>query len=285
MSFGKLANVAIFFAAASIAAIFFAVAAVSAANPSNGLPLSGDEIRFEPESRRITTDVYDYLPSTSNPFVFQRINFGGQTAVDSGGLDLYFKPKNFFDIHLDETDLTGHVKQTAVESGSVLLDMNFLLRFLFFKIDVDVSTAALFRREQATMPLIFKVPLDSRRILIPGSGALYSWHERTAKITDSAKACNVTACYFSFSGDLPTAAGSAVQRRFKVQMEVPQNLVAQGFAPELIHDHRDLAATKGWPVVRESNTPRTGIYFEVSGLGKGQYQITYNIGLHAADGG
>lgn len=266
-----------------LGACFLAAASVSAAKPFNSLPSSGDEIRFEPESRRITTDVYDYLPSTSNPFVFQRIDFGGKTAVDSGGLDLFFKPKNFFDIHLDETDLTGHVKQTAVESGSVLLDMNFLLRFLFFKIDVDVSTAAVFRREQATMPLIFKVPLDSKRLLIPGSGALYSWNEQSARITNSAKDCNATSCAFSFSGDLPTAAGNPAQRRFIVQIKIPQNLVVQGFVPELIHDHRELAASKGWPVVRESNKARTGIYFEVSGLGKGQYQIDYNIGLQATD--
>lgn len=265
------------------AAICFAVASVSAAKTLNSLPLSADEIRFEPESRRITTDVYDYLPSTINPFVFQRIDFSGKTAVDSGGLDLFFKPKNFFDIHLDETDLTGHVKQTAVESGSVLLDMNFLLRFLFFKIDVDVSTAAVFRRENAAMPLTFKVPLDSKRLLIPGSGALYSWNERTARITTSAKDCSATSCSFSFSGDLPTAAGESTQKRFMVRMEIPQNLVAQGFVPELIHDHRELAASKGWPVVRGSNTARTGIYFEVSGLGKGQYQIDYNIGLQAPD--
>ena len=262
---------------------FLAATSVSAAKPLNGLPQSGDEIRFEPEFRRITTDVYDYLPSTSNPFVFQRINFGGETAVDSGGLDLFFKPKNFFDIHLDETDLTGHVKQTAVESGSVLLDMNFLLRFLFFKIDVDVSTAAVFRREQATMPLIFKVPLDSKRLLIPGSGALYSWNEQSARITNSAKDCNASSCDFSFSGDLPTAVGNPAPRRFIVQIKIPQKLVVQGFVPELIHDHRELAASKGWPVVRESNKARTGIYFEVSGLGKGQYQIDYNIGLQAPD--
>lgn len=266
-----------------LGACFLAAASVSTAKPLKGLPQSGDEIRFEPESRRITTDVYDYLPSTSNPFVFQRINFGGETAVDSGGLDLFFKPKNFFDIHLDETDLTGHVKQTAVESGSVLLDMNFLLRFLFFKIDVDVSTAAVFRREQATMPLIFKVPLDSKPLLIPGSGALYSWNERTARITDSAKDCSATSCTFSFSGDLPTTSGNPAQKRFMVQMEIPQHLITQGFVPELIQDHRELAASKGWPVVRESNKARTGIYFELSGLSKGRYQINYNIGLKAPD--
>lgn len=263
-------------------AVFFAAPAffgTTATDCMAGLPAPSDEIHFEPESRRITTAVYDYLPSTSNPFVFQRIDFAGTTAVDSGGLDLYFKPKQFFNIHLDETDLTGHVKQTAVESGSVLLDMDFLLRFLFFKIDVNVSTAAVFKRERATMPLLFKVPVNSKSLLMPGSGAFYSWSERSARITESAKKCRESGCLFSYSGELPPASGTAIPQQFLVRMDVPQNLVLQGFVPELVHDHRDLAATKGWPVVRNANAPRTGIYFELSGLDKGNYQIQYDIGL------
>lgn len=258
-----------------------------AANTTPPTPVPGtDQIRFEPESRRITTDVYDYLPTAVNPFVFQRIEFNGIAAVENAGLDLYFKPKGFFNIHLDESDLPGRIRQTAIETGRVLLDMDFLLRFLFFRIDVDVSTSAAFSRERASMPLTFKVPVNSRAILREGSGALYSWDEKSARISHMDKDCRKSGCQFVFSGEISgTQPGdvkkSMIRDLFAVRMAVPESLVAQGFFPQLVRDHRELATTRGWPVFRGDKAPRTGIYFELSGLGKGEYTVAYDIGILA----
>jgi hypothetical protein len=257
-------------------------------------PLS-DQVRFDPDSRRVTTDVYDYIPAPVNPFVFQRIDFNGAVAVEDAGLDLFFKPKNFFDIHLDETDLTGRVRQAAVDGGQVFLDLDFLLRFLFFRIDVDVSTAAVFSRDRASMPLTFKVPVNSKALLMAGSGAFYSWSERSARITDQGTTCSDRSCTYLFTGKLLTDktkadnSESGKSPRFAVRMSVGRDLVAQGFVPELIRDHRVLTTSRGWPATRErwggrggSQHPdavRTGIYFELSGLGKGTYRVDYDIGL------
>jgi hypothetical protein len=248
-------------------------------------PLS-DQVRFDPDTRRVTTDVYDYIPAPVNPFVFQRIDFNGSAAVEDAGLDLFFKPKNFFDIHLDETDLTGRVRQAAVDGGQVFLDLDFLLRFLFFRIDVDVSTAAVFSRDRVSMPLTFKVPVNSKALLMAGSGAFYSWSERSARITDQRTTCSDRSCTYLFTGNVVPDSKS---RRFAVRMSVGRDLVSQGFVPELIRDHRVLTTSRGWPATRErwggrggSQPPdavRTGIYFELSGLGKGTYRVDYDIGL------
>ena len=257
------------------------LSSTTAAIPSLAALPNKDQVLFEPESRRITTDVYEYLPSASNPFVFERIKFAGTTVVESGGLDLFFKSKNFFNIHLDESDLVGQVKRTAIEIGKVYLDMQFLLQFLFFKFDVNVSADAVFHRKGASMPLTFKVPVDSSSLLLPGSGALYSWTERSAHITGSTKDCpgSAASCVFTFTGELPRTSGAVSTPEFSVRMKIPQKLILQGFVPQLVRDHRDLASAKGWPIVRGDATPRTGIYFEVSGLAKGTYTIDYEIRL------
>ena len=240
---------------------------------------SGDVVRFDAGSRRVTTDVYDYIPTAANPFVFQRIDFHGATAVEDAGLDLFFKPKKFFNIHLDESDLPGRVKQTAVDSGRVLLDMDFLLRFLFFRLNVDVSTAAVFNRDNASMPLTFKVPVNSRSLLMQGSGAFYSWKEKNARITDTTRNCSDKGCSYVFTGNL----GPDRSSKFAVRMEIGRELVSQGFVPELVRDHRALAGDRGWPLLRgrtgNDSGPRTGIYFELSGLAAGVYRIDYDIGL------
>ena len=273
-----------------VAAMCLALAASGARG--GGQPPAGDVIHFDPGSRRVTTDVYDYVPSPANPFLFQRIDFHGATAVEDAALDLFLQPRNFFNIHLDESNLPGRVRQSALDSGRVLLDMDFLLRFLFFRIDADVSTAAVFNRDNASLPLTFKVPVDSRSVLMPGSGAFYSWKEKNARITDSSKNCSERGCAYVFSGEIGSGGGS----RFAVRMDIGHDLVSQGFVPELVRDQRVLATGRGWPLLsgRGRNGPaswqggaeaRTGIYFELSGLAAGVYRVDYNIGLLPAPKG
>lgn len=205
--------------------------------------------------------------------------------------------KNFFTMVFDPRDF--HVKELSNQQGQagVYSQLNFLLKALGLKLDLDLVTEVFFHPEGLYTPMILHMPLDAKKYLKKGSGVIYSWTTEPGfrwrqgqpgvpSLARPQSAAEVVAkycrsrCYFSIQGTI-TAPGASGVRDIYLHFRLPRYLVAKGFYPVYFADGQKLQqslaldtttsppSSKGKP---SSRTPRSGFYFEAVGLARGSHR-------------
>lgn len=136
--------------------------------------------------------------------------------------------------------------------------------------------------------MLLNVPVDARAYLHPGSGILYSWalspEARAARhriemptldqpgvrlgptvIADSGlKYCQGSTCSYRYIVDLNG-------QRLSMEIDINRDLVQKGFFPIYVDDTYTSREELGWQGEGVEVPGRSGMYFEVSGLPKGEH--------------
>lgn len=201
--------------------------------------------------------------------------------------------KNFFTMTFDNNDF--HVKELSTQRGpvGVYSQLNFLLRVLGMKLDMDLVTDVYFYPEGMYTPMILHMPIDAKKYLKRGSGIIYSWQQQSGfrwepgrlageagvpgliSLKDTAgvlaKYCQ-SSCYFSIRGQ-----AQAGGRHIHLHFRLPRYLVAKGFYPVYFDDDAKLAKALGLkvataPTHKPGEGRRTGFFFEAFDLRKGSHR-------------
>jgi hypothetical protein len=210
---------------------------------------------------------------------------------------MHFDVKGFPNFDFDKNHIESYVQASNAGELGIATSIDFFLRFLFFKINLKMTTLAAFYGDSANIPMVVDVPVKAPRFLNPGSGLLYSWDIQSARVDFSHPDTRFPAvsasvikaggeafrqiglqyctdpkserCTFRFLGqirDLP----------FVMDIYVPRIMVENSFFPVWVGDPAEFRKELGWRPTPVSPDV-AGVYFENSGLPKGRYQLDYWI--------
>jgi hypothetical protein len=199
--------------------------------------------------------------------------------------------KNFFTMDFTNADVESYVNNIDLGSTGMVASIDFFMRILFFKVNLKMSTTAGFYADSAHIPTTIDVPLDATALLNNGSGMLYSWTGQGAKIDQSAPAetmpnanppliqkgwealadagkayCKGKACLFRLRGTVG-------DERFGLDVNLPRVVVDSGFYPQWVGNVAEFKKRMGWDDEPADGPHQIGVFFNSSGLRKGQYQL------------
>lgn len=270
-------------------------------------------VALDQEQRRIRSPLFDYTYLASNQLLFSRLQLRGREdkILFNGGDDadilLHLDVKNFFTLNLTNANVQSFVEHTSAGSIGLVERLQFFLKLLVFKIDLKMATTASFFTDAAHLPMVMDIPLEPSEHLNPGSGMLFNWLPKDARLLphaaastaviaeagrlaqgpgalakDGLKACKSgqDTCTYTLAGSIGSGAAA---RAFFIDMVVPRALVAKGFYPLYVEDVARFKREAAWDE-EDSDFGRIAMYFEVSGLPKGQHKMDYWIRLGDAAG-
>lgn len=244
-------------------------------------------------SRSVVTPDYYYRYEGENKLLFaslalSKVSKGSYHLIAAAAnQQLIGNFKNFFTMVFDNKDF--HVRELLSQRGpvGVYSQLNFLLKVLGMKVNLDLVTDVYFYPEGMYTPMILHMPIDAKKYLKKGSGVIYSWDQQPdftwqasdvpnlAAMTDVngvlARYCQAASCNFSIKGS-----SAAVPDDVYLHFRLPRYLVAKGFFPVYFADEAKLAAAIGHKVTtarsQQSAAGRTGFYFEAFDLHKGSHR-------------
>lgn len=259
-------------------------------------------------NRSVVTPDYYYQYEGQNKLLFSSLALSKASKgsyhliATAANQQLVGNFKNFFTMVFDNKDF--HVKERLSQSGEVGIysQLNFLLKVLGMKVDLDLVTEVYFYPEGLYTPMILHMPLDAKKYLKKGSGVIYSWDQRPdfnwqASDVPSleamadvkavlAKHCRAS-CTFSIKG---SAAGAAVGHDVYLHFRLPRYLVAKGFFPVYFADEAELATAIGHKLTTARGgkaakpaRSRSGFYFEAFDLEKGSHRWDLAIDTRKPD--
>ena len=258
----------------------------------------GGGVRFEPQQLLIASSLFKYKMNQSNQMLFDRLDVAGNSAglvpyLENGSFDIRADFRNFLNLHFTAGNVGSKVKASYNGNGSAIAKLSFDLKLLFFDLDMRLNTDVLFFERAVFLPMIMKIPRDAWRYVNPGSGVLYSWYpvEGTVQIPSwsfmparspfksrddiRATASQVAAKYCLGDGKCRFRAAvgrGEANRMVSMEVVVSRSMVEAGFFPQYVADARDEAGEFGWSWIRYgSDRRREGLYFELSGLGRGEH--------------
>lgn len=244
-------------------------------------------------SQSVVTPDYYYRYEGENKLLFaslalSKISKGSYHLIAAAAnQQLIGNFKNFFTMVFDDKDF--HVRELLSQRGpvGVYSQLNFLLKVLGMKVNLDLVTDVYFYPEGMYTPMILHMPLDAKKYLKKGSGVIYSWDQQPDFSWQASDVPNLSAmadikgvlarycrarCNFSIKGS-----SAAVAHDVYLHFRLPRYLVAKGFFPVYFADEAKLAAAIGHKVTTArsktgTSAGRTGFYFEAFDLHKGSHR-------------
>lgn len=264
-------------------------------------PVSVDQSIQRIDAPRFT---YDYQPN--NQLMYKTLTAKGPwgapvLAAADADLNLHLDVKTFFTLDFANKDVESYVNSTTAGKVGAASSIDFFLSLLFFKINLKMATTASFFADSGHIPSLIDVPVEAPNRLNPGSGLLYSWTKKAASVDQThpdktlpnanpkellasnagstatgLKYCKGQLCVFRLRG--------AVQgEQFGLDINVPKNVVEMGFFPVWVADVAQFKKDMGWDDEPSEGKDRVAIFFNNSGLHKGQYKIDQWIRVGKAD--
>ncbi len=260
--------------------------------------------------QQIKSPLFDYTYLANNQLLFSKLAVhdpkSGQVlnAGEAADILLHLDVKNFFTINLTNSNVQSFVEHTRSGSLGLVERLQFFLKILAFKIDLKMATTASFFADSANLPMLMDIPLEPSERLHPGSGMLFNWLPKAARILPQAKgstavpanpkwiaegtaalareglkSCRATGqgmCTYTMEGVIGQP---PVARPFFIDMVVPRYLVEKGFFPMFVADLAKFKAAAAWDADDDADQNRVAMYFEVSGIPQGQHKMDYWIRL------
>jgi hypothetical protein len=262
-------------------------------------------VKFTALKQTITSPLYEYIYKPNNQLIFTSLkvseSFAGplRLATNEADLLLHLDVKNFFTLNLTNRNVNSFVESTHLAELGLVGRIQFYLRLLFFKIDLKMATMASFFTDSANIPMLVDVPVEARKHLNPGSGMLFDFIEKEARTdirhplstvkkvdpslikrgyeslaSQGLTACRGDHCPYRMLGKLGT-------QSFMIDITVPRLMVEHGFFPQWVDNVAAFTKAMDWATPSEATVKagasKVGVYFEVSGLPKGRYQVDYWI--------
>ena len=251
-------------------------------------------LKFEPKSHLLASPTYRYHFNSDNYMQFDKIEFarplGWIEAARDSRLLIHADVKKFIDMNFDSEDIESKLEVSRLGPVANLARVSFYLRILFFRIDLSLSTDVGFFENSGHIPMMINIPVDAADYLNAGSGVLYNWLPGVAAVQSEVdmpifepeligkgwqelskvghRWCSGDHCNFRYTAQVG-------ERSFSMSFKVKRTLVDRGFFPFFVADVEGSRQAMDWPSQGPKATPdlpkRIGLYFEVSGLPKGEY--------------
>lgn len=247
---------------------------------------------------------FEYLPN--NQLMYKEIlvthPLTGKplSAAKSANMLLHLDVKKFFTLNMDNDNVLSEVTGSWTGPVGSISNISFFLKLLFFSINLKMDTSVGFYGDSALLPMIFEAPVNSPKVLHPGSGVLYHWDSSDGKVDQSnpiltlpnatpklnlgdfkelakegLKYCKGDPCVYVLKGDL-------ADLEFKIDIMIPRYMVEVGFFPQFVANTVEFGKQMEWDMPEETK-PAIAIYFENSGLPKGFHRMDQWIRVGAKD--
>ncbi len=259
-------------------------------------------VEHNSELKTVTSQHYDYQYLPNNQLMYKSLvakDTGWKEslpAASNSDLTLHLDIKRFLTLNFTNKNVESYVGRSASGPVGMVGSIDFYLRLLFMKIDLKLGTTVGFYGDSAHIPSIIDVPVDAHSRLNAGSGLLYMWQTENATIDRSphanamldakpslikegwenyakegSKFCRKDNCAFSLRGSIGTLP-------YGIDIYLEPSMVARGFYPVWVSDVGKFKKELGWEIA-ESDPGKVGIFFNNSGLPKGQYPMNQWIRL------
>lgn len=255
--------------------------------------------------RTVFSDDYRYRYTASNHLVFEQIEVASQSgegmipvARDSDLL-IVGDVKKFFTLYFDSSDINAEIVHQRQGPMGLMGGMEFFLRILAFKINMQLLPEVNFFEDSLFMPMTMTLPVNAAKYLRRGSGIYYSWAPEkdvewqwdkselddldleslnpkgTGPLsTPSPKHCNARFCHY-------TIVGKAKDRPFVMNFKIARKAADLGFFPQLIRDVPAAEKTIDHRLGRFPGEGRIAIYFETARLPEGNH--TWDFWIYFPD--
>lgn len=255
------------------------------------------KFQFNPDDRFVRAPTYQFTYSKHNHILFDRINVEGIEVGRAADLRIRSDVKRFFTLDFSSKDVESVIDAHRVGKHAFLANLTFYLKILFFKIDLELNTAMAFFSNAVHIPMVLHMPVEANEWLHPASGTFYTWEidplfmkldysgkELPILEPDQIKAgwqelakvglrfCKASECIYWLRGKFG-------EKSFAMQYIIPKHLVKRGFFPLLTSRAQQSEVALGWRDEDEvdASKNRVGIYFESSGLTKGEHEWEFWI--------
>ncbi len=271
-------------------------------------------VHFDSKGLSVRSPSFRYQMNRSNQMLFDRLEAAGASGpmelfLEDGNFDIRADFKNFFNMHFTADNVGSKVVAERNGAAASVARLSFDLKMLFLKLDLQLNTDLLFFHDAVFLPMIMKIPRDAWKYVHPGSGVLYSWFSADKTMLQESWTEMPRRRLFKTKGDVRLEAMQVAPRycmadgncRFRaavgrgaenkiVVMEVviARNMVESGFFPQYVADARPEVRELGWDWGAggddaKSRRRREGLYFELSGLGKGDHGFEIWVRLMSPD--
>ncbi len=267
-------------------------------NQESKITVAYDETQAQLQSER-----YVYKFNTANYMLFDTIKFRRKDGIweeiasDSRML-IRADAKHFFTMHFDSRHIESKLEEKRIGPVASLARVSFFLRVLFLKIKMSLATDVGFFLDSGHIPMLLNLPVDANKYLHYGSGILYSWKSSTTAKLGKAEVlmprldphliklgtknlaevglrfCRGETCMYRYTIDL-------MGQILAMDIGIERSLVEKGFFPFFVEDVSSVRDTMGWSGEGVDAPGRNGMYFEVSGLEKGEHPWDFWLRLGA----
>lgn len=275
----------------------------SCPNPVKGA--SSEPISFREAEREVASSHYRYRYSSKNHLVFEDIQLSERGKKDyvsvarQSDLLIVGDVKNFFTLTFDSDDIEAMIKHKRNGPLGFMAGLEFYLRILAFRINMELLPEANFFEDALFMPMSMTLPVNAAKYLRRGSGIYYSWFtekdaqwdwqdsqidELDLKQLDpngkgpfaqpNPRHCNSRYCSYRLEGTLRN-------RRFVMNFVIARKAADLGFFPQLIRDVDAVEKQLERKISRFPPTGRTAIYFETARLPEGTH--TWDFWIYFPD--
>lgn len=228
----------------------------------------------------LTSSTYRYEYDAQNPMLFRSISVQGTAGIEKievardASMEIRADVRNFFTLSWGPHDFEASLEDYRSGPLGVVGRIAFYLKVLFFKIRLALTTDVHFYRDSAHIPMVMHLPVDGRRILHPGSGVRYEWTNvgggaargniemqgasdglQASVVRRGLKACAGRRCVFHQVTGREGGVGLGMR------LDLPKALVRAGFFPSAV----------------QRDDLHRGLYFETSGLAKGEHAYDFWI--------
>jgi len=272
------------------------------ADPSINAPRPVTHMEGE---RTVVSGDYSYRYSKSNHLVFENIKVAdreGKTLIPvakDSDLLIVGDVKKFFTLYFDSSDIEAQIVHQRQGPMGLMGGMEFFLRILAFKINMELLPEVNFFEDSLFMPMSMTLPVNAAKYLRRGSGIYYSWASEkdvvwewdkshlddldlgqldpngTGPLTmPSAKHCNVRFCHY-------TIVGKAKNRPFVMNFKIGRKAADLGFFPQLVRDVPAVEKLLKHKLGRYPAQDRIAIYFETARLPEGTH--TWDFWIYFPD--
>lgn len=256
-------------------------------------------IVHDKETFTVNSKVYDYKYHPKNHMMFDQITVkpegkepfaAGSNSVQRIRVDV----KKFFTLDFSNDDIESKLRQVREGPIALLGQLTFFLRILFFKIDLQLNTVVSFFEDSVHLPLTINMPVDATKATNPGTGMYFVWeipegiewdrelstmpalnpekiklgYKELGKL--GLKNCRFSYCKFSLVGKLNDF-------KWSTEFNIPQTMVQNGFFPMFMENAGEDLVKLGWDKKDPFKIRNSGVYYDTSGLTKGQHEFDFWI--------
>ncbi|MBF0299437.1 MAG: hypothetical protein HQK51_12000 [Oligoflexia bacterium] len=270
-----------------------------------------DSLKIDTKENFVSSSAYEYFFDKKNHLLINKLFYKQDRskdksnkkylAISDSDLFIHLDMKNFFNIDITKEDVQSEILSTFINDNIISEKITFFYKLLFFKIRLKMDTKISFYENKAHIPMNIDVPTNGSTYLNPGSGLLYFWKNGELKfelsneketlpkinlkkisnkidfkglVAVGLKYCNDSSenCVYKIKAKLE-------ERNINIDIFVPKDIVKNGFYPMWIDNISEFNRIMKWSPFKE-NENNSAVYFEISGLKKGQFVMDYFITMY-----